>query len=95
MHGTWERDRIFFIEGREGKSDAYCHTCEKYEKVTNARCDFFHSAMIFKRKARFIGGSFGPLVIVRLFHRRFFHGPTMVNCRRVPLDMTDSKRKRK
>ena len=37
---------------------------------------------------------FGPSVIVRPFHRRFFHGPT-VNGRRVPLDMTDSKRKRK
>ena len=36
---------------------------------------------------------FGPSVIVRLFHRRFFHGPTVVNGRRVPLDMTDSKRK--
>ena len=29
-----------------------------YEKVTNAQCDLFHSAMVFKRKARFIGGSF-------------------------------------
>ena len=38
---------------------------------------------------------FGPSVIVRLFHRRFFHGPTVVNGRRVPFDMTDSKRKRK
>ena len=38
---------------------------------------------------------FGPSVIVRLFHRRFFHGPTVVNDRWVPLDMTDSKRKRK
>ena len=38
---------------------------------------------------------FGPLVIVRLFYRRFFHGPTVVNGRWVPLDMTDSKRKRK
>ena len=38
---------------------------------------------------------FGPLVIVRLFHRRFFCGPMVVNGRRVPLDMTDSKRKRK
>ena len=36
---------------------------------------------------------FGSSVIVRLFHRRFFHGPTVVNDRRVPLDMTDSKRK--
>ena len=36
---------------------------------------------------------FGSSVIVRLFSRRFFHGPTMVNGRRVPLDMTDSKRK--
>ena len=38
---------------------------------------------------------FGPSVIVRLFPRRFFHGPTMVNGRRVPLDMTNAKRKRK
>ena len=37
---------------------------------------------------------FGSSMIVRLFHRRFFHGPTVVNGRRVPLDMTDSKRKR-
>ena len=36
---------------------------------------------------------FGPSVIVRLFPRRFFHGPTVVNGMRVPLDMTDSKRK--
>ena len=39
--------------------------------------------------------SFGSSVIVRLFHRRFFHGLTLVNGRRVPLDMTDSKIKRK
>ena len=38
---------------------------------------------------------FGSSVIVRLFPRRFFHGPMVVNGRRVPLDMTDSKRKRK
>ena len=38
---------------------------------------------------------FGSSVIVRLFPRRFFHGPTVVNGRRVPLDMKDSKRKRK
>ena len=38
---------------------------------------------------------FGPSVIVRLFHRRFFYGPTVVNGRRVILEMTDSKRKRK
>ena len=38
---------------------------------------------------------FGPSVIVRLFPRRFFHGPAVVNSRRVPLDMMDSKRKRK
>ena len=38
---------------------------------------------------------FRSSVIVRLFHRRFFHGPTVVNGRWVPLDMTDSKRKRK
>ena len=36
---------------------------------------------------------FRPSVIVRLFHRRFFHGPTVVNSRRVPLDMTNSKGK--
>ena len=28
-------------------------------------------------------------VIVRLFHQRFFHRPTVVNNRRVPLEMTD------
>ena len=38
---------------------------------------------------------FGPLVIVRLFHRRFFHGPMVVNGRQVPLDMTGSKKKKK
>ena len=38
---------------------------------------------------------FGSSVIVRLFPRRFFHGPTVVNGRQVPLDMTDSKRKKK
>ena len=38
---------------------------------------------------------FRPLMIVKLFHRRFFHGPTVVNGRWVPLDITDSKRKRK
>ena len=38
---------------------------------------------------------FRPSVIVRLFHQRFFHGLTVVNGRWVPLDMTDSKRKRK
>ena len=46
--------------------------------------------------AQFLGGSFlGPPVIVRLFPRRFFHGPMVVNSMRVPLDMTDSKRERK
>ena len=34
-------------------------------------------------------------MIVRLFPLRFFHGPTVVNGMRVPLDMTDSKRKEK
>ena len=38
---------------------------------------------------------FGLSVIVKLFPRRFFHVATVVNDRRVPLDMTDSKRKRK
>ena len=38
---------------------------------------------------------FRSSVIVRLFPHRFFHGPTVVNDRSVPLDMTDSKRKRK
>ena len=38
---------------------------------------------------------FWPSVIVRLFPWRFFHGPMVVNGRQVPLDMTDSKRKRK
>ena len=38
---------------------------------------------------------FGSSVIIRLFHRRFFHRPTVVNGREVPLEMTDSKKKRK
>ena len=46
--------------------------------------------------ARFLGGSFlGLSVIVRLFSQRFFHEPMVVNGMQVPLDMTDSKRKRK
>ena len=32
---------------------------------------------------------------VSMFPRRFFHGPMVVNGMLVPLDMTDSKRKRK
>ena len=36
--------------------------------------------------------SFRTSVIVRLFHRRFFHGPTVVNGRWVSLNMMDLKR---
>ena len=36
----------------------------------------------------------GPPVIVRLFPQRFFLGPMVVNGMRVPLDMTDSKKKK-
>ena len=36
---------------------------------------------------------FGSSVIVRLLHHGFFQGPTVVNGRRVPLDMMDSKTK--
>ena len=57
---------------------------------------FCHGPTVVNGMARFLGGSFlGPPVIVRLFPRRFFHGPMVVNGMRVPLDMTDSKRKRK
>ena len=38
---------------------------------------------------------FGPSMIVRLFHWTFFHGPTVVNYRWVPLDMTDSKKRKR
>ena len=56
---------------------------------------FFHGPTVVDGMARFLGGSFlGPPVIVRLFPRRFFHGPMVVNGMQVPLDMTDSKRKR-
>ena len=68
------------------------HAREKYEKVTNAQCDLFHSAMVFKRNARFIRGSFWAIGD-RKTVSSFFYGPTVVNGRRVPLDMTDSKRK--
>ena len=44
---------------------------------------------------QFLGGSFlGPPVIVRLFPQRFFLGPMVVNGMWVPLDMTDSKKKK-
>ena len=33
---------------------------------------------------------FEPSVIIKLFHRRSFLEPTVVNGRRVPFDMTDS-----
>ena len=36
---------------------------------------------------------FGPSMITRLFHRRFFHRPTVVNGRQVPFNLTDSKKK--
>ena len=36
---------------------------------------------------------FGPSMIIRLFPRRFFHRPTVVNGMQVPLDMMDSERK--
>ena len=39
--------------------------------------------------------TFGPSMIVRLFPQRFFHGPTVVNSRWVPLDITNSKKKEK
>ena len=50
---------------REGKSDAYCHAHEKYEKKGTIYWRFL----------------FGPSVIVRLFPRRFFHGPAVINGR--------------
>ena len=57
---------------------------------------FFHGPMVVNGMARFLEGSFlGPPVIVRLFPRRVFLGPMVVNGMRVPLDMTDSKMKRK
>ena len=57
---------------------------------------FFHGPTVVNGMARFLGGSFfGPPVIVRLFPRRFFLGSMVVNGMQVPLDMTDSKRKRK
>ena len=57
---------------------------------------FFHEPTVVNGMARFLGGSFkGSPVIVIQFPRRFFHGPMVVNGMRVPLDMTDSKRKRK
>ena len=57
---------------------------------------FFQGPTVVNSMARFLGGSFlGPPVIVRLFPRRFFHGPMVINGMQVPLDMMDSKRKRK
>ena len=63
-------------------------------KVTNARCDLFIVQWYLKEIYDLSELPFGSSVIVRLFHRRFFYRPTVFNGRRVPLDMTDSKRKR-
>ena len=51
--------------------------------------------MVLKERHDLLEVPFGLSVIIRQFPRRFFHGPTVVNDRRVPLDMTDSKKKRK
>ena len=52
--------------------------------------------MVFLKKRHDLSEvSFRLSVIVTLFPQRFFRGSTVVNGRRVPLDMTDSKRKRK
>ena len=44
--------------------------------------DVIHSIMQWYLKERHDLSEvpFGPLVIVRLFHRRFLHEPTMINC---------------
>ena len=85
----------FFLYKEKGRVMHIAMHVKSTKKITNARCDLFRSVMVSKRKARFIECSFGPSTIVRLFHPRFFHGTRVVNGRRVPLDMTDSKRKRK
>ena len=48
--------------------------------------------MVFKRKIGFIGCSFWAIGDRKTVSSEV-HGPMVVNGRRVPLDMTDSKRK--
>ena len=89
MHGTWERDRIFFIE-------MHITMHVKSTKILPTH-DVIYSIVpwYLKERHNLSEVPFGPSVIVSLFHRKFFHGPTVVNGRRVPLDMTNSNKKKK
>ena len=89
-----KRDKIFFYRGKGRVMYITMHVKSTKKLPTH---DVIHSMVQWYLNERHDLSEvpFGPLVIVKLFHQRFFHGSTMVNGRRVPLDMTDSKRKRK
>ena len=86
MHGTLERDKIFFYRGKGRVMHIAMHV--KSTKRLSMH-DVIYSIMQWYIKERH------DLSEVPLGHRRFFHGPTAVNGRRVPLDTMNSKRKRK
>ena len=81
MHGTWERDEVVF-RGKGRVMRIAMHV--KSTKRLPMR-DVIYSIVqwYLKEMHDFPEVPFGPLVILRLFHRRFFHGPTLVNGRRV------------
>ena len=94
MQGTWEMDKIFFIEGKERVMHITMNV--KSTKMLPMHNVIYSIVQWYLKERHDLSEvPFGPSVIVRLFHQRFFHGPTVVNGRRVPLDITDSKRQRK
>ena len=91
MHDTWERDKIF-IEGRERVMHVSMYVKRTKRLPTH---DVIYSIVpwYLKEMHDLSEVPFGLSMIVRLFHWRFFHGPTIVNGRWIPLEMTGSKRK--
>ena len=84
----------FFYRGNERVMHIAMHV-KSTKRLPTHDVIYFLVQLYLKERHDLSEVPFGPSVIVRLFHRRFFHGPTVVNGRQVPLDMTYSKRKRK
>ena len=59
----------------EGKSDAYCHTRVNTKRLPTHNVIYFIVHGIKKNGTIYRRFLFGPSLIVRLFPRRFFHGP--------------------
>ena len=86
--------QYFFIEGMERVMHIAMHVKSTKRLPTH---DVIYSIVpwYLKERHNLSKVPFGPSVIVKLFHLRFFHGPMVVNGRRVPLENMDSKKKRK